>query len=212
MKWAEFLSVVREVQVFSVSVLLAGQASPAGVRRQIDRWVRSGKLIMLRRGVYRVASPYAHGLPHPFAVANRLRRSSYVSLQSALAYYGMIPEHTPATTSITTSRPEELDTPDGRYLFRHVKTALFFGYVEREVAPGQPAVIATPEKALLDLFSLTPESDSLRYLAELRVEPSSAFDNALFADMAMRVGSAKVLRAVKRTIALLRHEKEDVTL
>lgn len=212
MKWVDFLSVVREEPVFSTSVLLAGQDSPTGIRRQLDRWVKSGKLVMLRRGVYRVATPYAHGLLHPFAVANRLRKSSYVSLQSALAYYGMIPEHTPVTMSITTSRPEDLDTPDGRFVFRHVKTALFFGYVEWEIAPGQSAVIATPEKALLDLFYLTPGSDAILYLEELRVEPSSAFDSVRFTDMALRMKSTKVLRAMKRISALWRRTKEAVLL
>jgi predicted transcriptional regulator of viral defense system len=212
MKWIDFLSLVHEAPVFSVSILLAGQDSPAGIRRQLGRWVNAGKLVMLRRSVYRVAAPYAHGLPHPFAVANRLRKSSYVSLQSALAYYGMIPEHTPATMSITTSRPEELNTPDGRFVFRHVKRALFFGYVEREIASGKPAVIATPEKALLDLFYMTPESDKLLYLEELRLEPSSSFDNARFMDMAARMGSAKVLRAANRLNALWRRTKEGITL
>ena len=212
MKWHELISLVRDIRVFSVSVLLAGQDSPANIRRQIDRWVKSGKLIMLRRGIYRVVAPDVHGRLHPFAVANRLRKASYVSLQSALAYYGMIPEHAPTTTSITTSRPEELDTPDGRFVFRHVKTALFFGYVEREIAPGQPAVIATPEKALLDLFYLTPGSDALPYLEELRVEPSSAFDRRVFTDMAVRMGSAKVLRAVTRILVLWQRAKEGLPL
>ncbi len=212
MKWIEFLSIVRKESVFSASVLLAGQGSPLGVRRQLDRWVNSGKLVMLRRGVYRVAEPYAQRMPHPFESANKLRKSSYVSLQSALAYYGMIPEYTPVTMSITTGRPEELKTPDGRFIFRHVKTAVFFGYVEREVAPEQKVVIATPEKALLDLLYLTPESDTLSYLEELRINPSPAFDNALFMNMAVRMKSAKVLRAVKRISSVWRRDKEDIKL
>lgn len=202
MKWQELLSKVSEEPVFSASVLLAGEASPTGIRRQLDRWVKAGNLVMLRRGVYSVAAPYACRMTHPFAIANRLRESSYVSLQSALAYYGMIPEHTPVTTSITTARPEHLETPAGRFDFRHLKTALFFGYVEREIAPGQRAVIATPEKALLDLLYLTPGSDAAPYLVELRVEPSSAFSTARLTDTATRMKSAKVLRAVKCLDAL----------
>lgn len=212
MKFIDLLSIVRDSPVFAVSALLSGQGSPTDIRRQIVRWVKSGKLIMLRRGVYRVAAPYAQGRMHPFTVANRLRKASYVSLQSALAYYGMIPEHTPTMMSITTARPEELDTPDGRFVFRHVKTPLFFGYVEREVAPGQMALIATAEKALLDLFYLTPASDARAYLEELRVEPSPAFDRALLAAMAARMGSAKVLRAVERIQVLWGQTKGDLSL
>ena len=55
------------------------------MRRQLDRWVKSGRLIQLRRGVYSVAPPYQADAPHPFLLANHLRKSSYVSLQSALS-------------------------------------------------------------------------------------------------------------------------------
>ncbi len=167
---------------------------------------------MLRRGVYRVAAPYARGRPHPFVVANHLRTSSYVSLESALARYGMIPEDTPTTMSITTARPERLDTPDGRFVFRHIKTPLFFGYVEREMAPGQRAVIATPEKALLDLLYLTPGSDALAYLEELRLEPVAAFDPTRFMDLAVRMRSAKVVRAAKRLLSVWRRLEEGLVL
>ncbi len=211
MKWNELLSCVKEDSVFSSSVLLTGQASPAGIRRQLDRWVKAGKLDTLRRGVYRVKAPYGQG-QHPFAIAMHLRKASYVSLQSALAYYGMIPEHTPVTTSVTTSRPEHLDTPAGRFDFRHLKKDLFFGYVERALTPGQRALIAVPEKALLDLLYLTPGSDSIHYLEELRLEPASTFDHERFKELAVRMNSAKVLRAVARLGNLWHHEKEDQRL
>jgi hypothetical protein len=57
-----------------------------------------------------------------------MRKASYVSLQSALAYHGAIPEHVPMTTSVTTRRPERLQTPIGPFLYRHVKRSFFFGY------------------------------------------------------------------------------------
>jgi predicted transcriptional regulator of viral defense system len=69
------------------------------VRRQISRWVKVGRLHQLRRGLYALAPPYQKIVPHPFLVANRLVQGSYVSLQSALAHYGMIPEYVPVTYS-----------------------------------------------------------------------------------------------------------------
>jgi len=56
--------------------------------------------------------------PHPFVVANRMVRGSYVSLQSALAYYGLIPEVVPVVTSVTTARPDCWETPLRPYEFR----------------------------------------------------------------------------------------------
>jgi len=191
------LTVARDRAVFPSSFLLAGRGSAAAVRRQLDRWVKTGRLLRLRRGVYAVALPYRAEAPHPFLVANHLRRPSYVSLQSALSHYGMIPEFVPVTTSITTGRPEELDTPLGRFLFRHVKKSAFFGYTQTEISRGQPVFLASPEKALLDLLYLTPGSDSPAYFEELRFEPADRFDWDILRKQAERTGSRKLKRAIE---------------
>ena len=74
MKWNELLTIARDTPVFPSSFLLAGRGSATAVRRQLDRWVKSGRLVQLRRGVYAVALPYRAEAPHPFLVANHLRR------------------------------------------------------------------------------------------------------------------------------------------
>ncbi|MBU1206056.1 MAG: type IV toxin-antitoxin system AbiEi family antitoxin domain-containing protein [Proteobacteria bacterium] len=191
------MTITRDNSVFPSSFLLAGGGSATAVRRQLDRWVKSGRLLRLRRGVYAVALPYRAEAPHPFLVANHLRRPSYVSLQSALSHYGMIPEFVPVTTSVTTGRPEELDTPLGRFLFRHVKKSAFFGYTQTEISGGQPVFLALPEKALLDLLYLTPGSDSPAYLEELRFEPADRFDWYTLRMHAEQIRSRKLKRAVE---------------
>ena len=150
---------------------------------------------MLRRSVYVLALRYSRSAPHPFVIANAMHRASYVSLQSALAYYGMIPEYTPVTTSLTTRRPEDVQTPLGHFVYRHIKTPLLFGFREEEVIPGQRALLATPEKALIDLLYLTPGSDAPGYLAELRLERTDAFEQETFLRMAAQTGAKKVVRA-----------------
>ena len=183
--------------MFSSSLLLAGRGSASSVRRQLDRWIKSGRLIQLRRGVYSVAPPYQAEAPHPFLVANHLRKPSYVSLHSALSHYGMIPEFVPVTTSVTTDRPEELQTPLGRFVFRHVKKTAFFGYIQTEISRGQSVFLASPEKALLDLLYLTPGSDSPEYLKELRFEPTDRFDWQALRMHADRFESRPLKRAVE---------------
>ena len=113
--------------------------------------------------------PYVGSAAHPFAVANTLKKASYVSLQSALAHYGMIPEYVPVTTSITTGRPEEVETPVGRFQYRHVASRLFYGFKEIEISQNQLVLLATRPKALVDLLYLTPHSDEVEYLRELRL-------------------------------------------
>lgn len=54
--------------------------------------------VQLRRKLYALATPWRRVHPHPFLIANELHHPSYVSLQSALAYHGMIPEAVPWRT------------------------------------------------------------------------------------------------------------------
>ncbi|MGM0401730.1 MAG: type IV toxin-antitoxin system AbiEi family antitoxin domain-containing protein, partial [Chloroflexota bacterium] len=115
------VEIVGDEPVFETSLLLAGDVEVANVQRQLSRWTRAGRVYQLRRGLYALAPPFQKVKPHPFLVANRLVQPSYVSLQSALAYYGLIPEHVPVTTSVTTARPGRWDTPLGSYTFRHLK-------------------------------------------------------------------------------------------
>ena len=206
MKIGELSAKVAPGGVFRTGQILSGQHSPANVRRQLDRWVKSGRVLKLRRGVYVLRELYASAGVHPFAAANALKKASYISLQSALSHYGMIPEYVPVTTSVTTGRPEELATPIGRFQFQHVSTRLFFGFAEVQVSRDQQALLASPQKALIDLLYLTPHSDQVEYLRELRIARPERFDlGGLRADVE-RSGSAKVERAVRRLLALWEEE------
>jgi predicted transcriptional regulator of viral defense system len=209
MKWEELLAIIQSNPVFSSSLLLAGQSSASDVRRQLDRWVKSGRLLQLRRGTYAVAPPHQKDAPHPFLAANYLRRPSYVSLQSALSHHGMIPEFVPATTSVTTGRPEELDTPLGRFVFRHVKRTAFFGYMQIEISRGQAVFLASPEKALLDLLYLTPASNSTAFLEELRFEPADHFDWHRLRTHAERMGGEKLKKAIERLERITGTENDE---
>jgi predicted transcriptional regulator of viral defense system len=202
MKIEELSDLVLPGGLFRTGQILAGRRSPGDVRRQIDRWVKNGRILRLRKGVYMLKHPYAGPNAHPFAVANTLKKASYVSLQSALAHYGMIPEYVPVTTSITTGRPEEIETPIGYFQFRHVAPRLFTGFTECEISREQNVLLATPQKALVDLLYLTPRSDEIGYLLELRLEKPDNFNLTELRATAGGSGSAKVERAVERLIEI----------
>ena len=169
MEFNDLLDLVGEEPVFNSALLLAGDVNPRLIRQQLSRWVKSGKVYQLRRGLYALAPPYQKCKPHPFLVANYLQRGSYVSLQSALAHYSLIPEVTYVTTSVSHCRPEKIETPLGVFEFRHLKRDLLFGYELQDLG-GQSAFIATPEKALLDLIYLQPGGEKEAYLTELRLQ------------------------------------------
>ena len=128
MEFERLLELVGEEPVFETALLLAGKVNPDIVRLQLTRWTKSGRVYQLRRGLYAIAPPYQKVKPHPFLIANRMQRASYVSGQSALAFYGLIPDTVQATLSVTAGRPERWETPLGVFEFRHVKPELLRGY------------------------------------------------------------------------------------
>ena len=203
MKFEELLKLLNGEVIFPSSILLAGNVSKNVIRKQLTRWVSSGKLIQLRRGFYAIAQPYRDEQPHPFLVANMVKRASYVSLQSALEYYGIIPEYVPVITSVTTGRTEEIITKIGRFQFKHIKKDLFWGYREIEVTVGVKIFIALPEKSLLDLIYLTPGSDSLEYLEELRLQNTQLLNKKILTDFAQKFKTPKLDRAAKIIINLI---------
>lgn len=196
MEFDTLLQLIGDDPVFESSLLLAGNINPKIVRLQLTRWVKSGRIYQLRRGLYSIAPPYQKIKPHPFLVANHLQRSSYVSLQSALAFYGLIPENVNISVSVTSGRPERLETPLGIFEFRHIKSDLLFGYQIIDLG-GQNALVATPEKALLDLMYLQPGGESPEYLQELRLQNLDRINLVLLKKQSEGFGSLKMRAAVK---------------
>lgn len=209
MKWEALLSLVADEPVFSSALLLAGNVSAAQVRLQLTRWAKAGRLLQLRRGVYALAPVWRKVHPHPFLAANALQRGSYVSLQSALTFYGVIPEHVPVVTSVGPGRPEIVRNPLGTFTYRHIARFLLFGYSQVEVAPRQLAFVASPEKALLDLVYLTPGGDSVDYLKELRLQNPEVIHAPILQQLARRSRKPKLIRTAERIVALLSAEEGE---
>ena len=88
-----------------------------------------------------------------FWIANRIYQPSYVSLESALSYYNLIPEAVYTTTSLTSNKTISFDTSEGTYSYRHIKPSLFFGYQVVEWQ-GFPIKMAELEKVILDYLYL----------------------------------------------------------
>lgn len=206
MKFNDFVSYASKQPIFETGLLLSGTVDPDDVRRQLSRWKQTGKIVQLRRGVYTLAAPYQQVPPHPFLIANTLMPGSYVSLQSALAYYGLIPEYVSQTLSVTSLRPSQWQNPLGDFRFQHVAAHLFFGYQKVSLTAGQEAFVAFPEKALLDLVHLTPNGDDPLFLAGLRLQNLETLDRSRLNSLAERAGKPKWLRAAARLLSLIEEE------
>jgi predicted transcriptional regulator of viral defense system len=206
MKFDKLLQLVKDQPLFETGLLLAGDVEPNDVRRQLSRWVRSGRIRQLRRGLYTLAPPYQKVSPHPFVIGNALVPGSYVSLQSALAFYNLIPEYTPQTLSVTTLHTTNWE---GEFRFQHLAPDYFFGYQLVDISEGQQPFVAMPEKALLDLAHLTPHSDSPNYLAELRLQNLDRLDIPRLREFAQRSGKPKWRRVAAQIEKLALQENSE---
>jgi predicted transcriptional regulator of viral defense system len=206
MKFDEILSLVGDIPLFETGLLLVGNVDPNDVRRQLSRWTSTGKIRQLRRGLYALAPPHNKVTPHPFFAANAMVTGSYVSGTSALAHYGLIPEYVPRTFSVTLSRPSQWDSG---FVFQHLAPHLFFGYQSIEVAKEQFAFIAQPEKAILDLAHLTPDSDTQAYLTELRMQNLERLDLKQLQEFAERADKPKWKRVASQVVSLAAREENE---
>jgi hypothetical protein len=123
---------------------------------KISEMIRSGELIALRRGLYVPGPELDLPIPEPFLIANHLRGPSYVSLETALSYWNMIPERVVEVSSITLKTSRTYRTPIGRFSYRRGAAPYYsFGVVRVELAPQQFALLASREKALCDTILYT---------------------------------------------------------
>lgn len=125
-----------------------------------------GRLIRLKRGLY-VASPkVSHTSLSTELIANHLYAPSYVSMQTALRYYGLIPEAVYVTQSMTVKHSRNFNTPIGRFEYQIISRDAFpvgITYINKQ---SYAFLIATPEKALCDLIA-NSQNVNLRYLKDV---------------------------------------------
>lgn len=169
MKWEEFLNKVGGLPIIETEILLAGVPDQRPFKVQISRWLKAGNLIQIKRGIYMLSESYRKTAVSEFYVASLLKKPSYVSLEKALAYHGLIPEAVPVYTSVTTKMTARFESAVGVFDYRHIKNNLFWGYDPVSVNK-QVGFIASPEKALLDLCYFKGRDISLTYMKELRLQ------------------------------------------
>jgi len=108
----------------------------------------------------------------------------------------MIPEFVPVITSITTGRPQTIESTLGRFEFRHVSKKYFWGYQQVELKFGQTVFVAHPEKALLDLIYLTAGGDKIEFIEELRLQNFEQIDRFVLHEFVEIFQSPKLNRAL----------------
>src|SRR5665647_846498 len=151
MNYLEFKSQMFDTGCFSVNQVYAWQ--PNFDRNNFLHWMKRGLLIRLRQGYYTFPE-YLSKSDFSFYFANRMYKPSYVSLHTALAFYGLIPEAVIQITSVTSLKTTNFTNPFGTFSYKSVREELMFGYDLKPIADGRAVQLAKPEKALLDLLYL----------------------------------------------------------
>ncbi len=170
-------------------------------RNNLGRWVQESKIIHLRQGLY-AFSECREGSDAPLCFAEKIYPPSYISLHSALFFYGMIPEGVVQITSVTARKTAFFENGLGQFSYRSMKPELIFGYTKEisRIHPFYAIYIAFPEKALLDLLYLYPQYQSEQDLQELRLDAdfmTEEFNWARMDDFTQRFHSKSLEKRVK---------------
>lgn len=123
---------------------------------KISELIKSGELLPLRRGLYITGPETDLPTPEPFLIANHLRGPSYISLESALSYWALIPERVFEISSATVKSTKSYVNPVGRFTYHHLPSPYYsFGIKSVTITDRQVVMMASPEKALCDKIVLT---------------------------------------------------------
>ena len=120
-------------------------------RDKITDLLRQGAIIRVKKGIYVFGERYTRRPYSREVLANMVYGPSYVSLDYALHYYGLIPERVEAVTSVTCNRGRRFTTPHGLFIYRGIAMSAYqIGIDQVMIEGGRSFLIATKEKALAD--------------------------------------------------------------
>jgi len=173
MNYLEFKNRMFDLGCFNTHQVYAWK--PDFDRNNFVRWTKKGLLIRLRQGYYTFPE-YKSKPDFALFFANRIYRPSYISLHTALAFYGMIPEAIVQITSATSLKTASFQNEFGEYDYKSVRKELMFGYDIKPIADGKSLQIARPEKALLDLLYLYPFYNTEQEMEDLRLDEDFLLD------------------------------------
>lgn len=204
---------------FDYQTLLHALERYSRPRDKITDLLRKGVIIRVKKGIYIFGEGYRR---QPFSreiLANLIYGPSYISLEYALHYFGLIPERVEAITSVTTGRSRKFATPVGLFRYRMIPLVAFrIGMDRVELDDGRSFLIATPEKALADKIlddrgsGLQTQSQLLDYLVNnLRIDLTALakLSSDQLDAISRRYGSRK-LQLLSKVLSRLARSSQEV--
>jgi len=166
MNYLDFRSRFIELGVFSVHQVSA--VFPHFSPNNLTRWQRQGLIVKLRQSFY----AFQEVVSQPnfaFFLSNFIYKPSYISLHTALAFYGIIPEAVTQIIAVSSLKTVDFQNDIAHFSYKKIKSDLFFGYEQKPFGNGVIS-IATPEKAILDLLYLYPFYNTKSEIENLRFD------------------------------------------
>lgn len=167
MNYLHFRERFFQLAIFNIHQVYAWQ--PGFDRNNITRWQKRGLIIKLRQGYYAFPE-YKNSADIRLYIANKLYQPSYISLHTAVSFYGIIPEMVTSITSVSTLKTTAFKNPFSEYVYKKIKEDLFFGFDLKTLSNRRAMKLATPEKAILDLLYLYPFYNTIQEMQELRFD------------------------------------------
>jgi predicted transcriptional regulator of viral defense system len=164
MQFIEFKNLFEQYNFFSKVEI--EKRIPSFNNMNLIHWQKNKYLTKIRNGWY-CFSDTAINDEKRYAIANKIYQPSYISMESALSYYGFIPEAVFKIISVSTLKTNEINSPLGVFLYHKIKTDFFWGYHIKTLA-NSTYKIAEPEKAILDFLYFNPSINTVDDIAAFR--------------------------------------------
>lgn len=170
MQYIELRKLLGDFIIFSLDDIR--QAQPGFHRRRLNEWQEKGYIKKITKGFY-IFSDLQIEEKVLFEIANRIYEPSYISFETALSYYGLIPESVYGTTCASTRKTFNFNTPLGEFIYHAIQPKLYFGFEYVLITGSYYCKIASAEKALLDYFYINTSLNTLDDFASLRIDKES---------------------------------------
>lgn len=159
MKYIDIRTKLKDFPIFSVRDIQ--QLEPDFRNATLSDWVKKGYIKKIKNEWYAFSDFDPKDFDY-FYISNKIYSPSYVSLETMLAYYGVIPEAVQYITAVSTKGTREIVTDYGVYSYRQIQSDLFWGYeilYPNSSEKTRGVSIASLERSILDYFYFNPIKD-----------------------------------------------------
>ena len=162
MKYLDLQKIIK-TNIFTIADLAKyfSKESESLIKTQIYRFAKKKLVFQIKKGIY----CFDLGRVDQFELASILYPQSYISLESALNYYGLIPDIPLSVTSVTPVTTKTIKSVLGIYFYSKISPKLFFGY-QTIIKNNLRYYFAKKEKAFLDFIYIR----KIRSLEDLRID------------------------------------------